>query len=549
MSSEPATFPAVAAPPPGGAPAPVVLQGHLHPAVLVLRLLEALRHAGFLLVLGLAADRLFLIAAGIVFLVHLGNGLVRYLTYQYRLTTDELVTREGILSRQERRIPIDRVQDLGFESTILRRVLRLAVVRVETASGEGAEAVLDSLGRADAEHLRELLLQLRARRTAAAAPLAAAGSSASPGPPPDAAPEPEWTVYAAPPGHLLLRGLTDLRVSAILVAAFGAQQLADQLGMLAMLRGAGDTFFAWLRAFPLAFAAALLLAMVAVVLAASVAASAFGNLLAFHGFRLSLRADTLLCRFGLLTTRQKALPRVRVQRVHIDQTWLRRLLGIAVARADSAGGSRGVGDEAPGGFDLVVPLAPLPRIDALLPALLPGLAVASAPQRPSVKLVLRVFLAGACWLAVALAIAAPFAGAHAWWGLLLLPLPWAYGRLRWHNSACALWPGHLYLRVGVLGRYQVLMPTGKVQAVALHRGPLQRLLLLADLSVFVAGGPPTRLRDLDFATAESWLRALAERAAASAATDWGVAWPAAPAAATSGIAGTARLTPPSGTVG
>jgi hypothetical protein len=125
---------------------------------------------------------------------------------------------------------------------------------------------------------------------------------------------------------LLLRGLTDLRFGAMAVAAYGAYELADQLGMFTRLQGVGDTFEQWLRGFPTVVAASLLAGLVAAVLAFSSATAALGNLLAFHGFRLTLRADALSCRFGLITTRQKTLPRARIQRVRVEQTWLRRLL-------------------------------------------------------------------------------------------------------------------------------------------------------------------------------------------------------------------------------
>ena len=163
--------PAPAAP---AAPEPPVLaRGHLHPGVLLLRLLDALRQAIFPALLGVVVEPVFLAIAGAMFLLQLGTALARYLTITYTLSAEELVVREGILSRQERRIPLDRIQDLGFESTLLRRALGLVVVLVETASGKGAEARLDSLGRDEAVHLRETLLAARATRgLAAAAPLA-----------------------------------------------------------------------------------------------------------------------------------------------------------------------------------------------------------------------------------------------------------------------------------------------------------------------------------------------------------------------------------------
>jgi putative membrane protein len=502
--------PAGGAGPAGGVQ--TLLAGHLHPAVLLLRLLDGLRQALIPLLLGIAVDRLFLALGGFLFVLHLAHGVVRYLTYSYTLTEAELVTREGILHRQERRIPIDRVQDLAFEATLLRRFLGIAVVLVETASGKGAEAVLDSLGRAEAEQLREVLLRARAAR----------GSAAGAGPEAAAVPaEPEWTVFRARTGDLLLRGLTDLRLGAIVVTAFAALELADQLGLVMRLKGAADSFFDWLRAFPAALAAAFLVLLVVVVLGVGVALSALGNLVVFHGFVLTLRGDSLLRRYGLLTTRQKTLPRARVQRVTIEQTWIRRLLGFAVVHADSAGSGRGQGQPSASGFDVVVPLAELGRALWLLPALLPELgALPGAWRLPPKLLVLRVFLKGAIAVAVLLALALPVVGAAGWLALLLLPAAALVGRLCWGNLAWALDERHLFMRWGVLGRYHAIVPTGRIQAVVALGSPLQRILGLCDLTVFVAGGSPTRLPDLTRTTALALQQELAARAARAAAGDW-----------------------------
>ncbi|MEO6597310.1 MAG: PH domain-containing protein, partial [Planctomycetota bacterium] len=170
-----ASDPAFAGPSPDAAPplaeAVVLAKGHLHPAVLLLRLLDAARQTVVLVLAGIVFERWLLALAIGLFVLQLGYSLARYLTLEYTLTTDELRVREGILERQERRIPLDRIQDLGFESTILRRVLGLVVVLVETASGHGVEARLDALSRADAENLREVLLA--ARTATSAGPTAA----------------------------------------------------------------------------------------------------------------------------------------------------------------------------------------------------------------------------------------------------------------------------------------------------------------------------------------------------------------------------------------
>ncbi len=508
-------------------PAVVLAQGHLHPAILLLRLLDALRQAVVPVGIGLVLGEWWFVGFGLVlFLLQLGYAVARYLTLEYTLTQDELRVREGLLERQDRRIPLDRIQDLGFESTILRRALGLAVVLVETASGRGVEARLDALSRSDAEQLREVLLTARAA-AAARIPIAAtrqvdvalAATDAGVAPQWTApvTPEPEWTVHRSTASELLLRGVTDLRLSAFAVTGFAALQLADQLGFAARLAGLARSIRSWLDQFPPLVTGAILFGMVAAVVATGVVTATLGNLVQFHGFHLALRGDVLQRRYGLLTTRQKTLPRARIQRVTCEQPWLRRLLGYAVVKADSAGGSRRDGEDAAAGWDVVVPLLRLPAAMALLPALLPGIERETFTwQRGSVRLMARTTLQGLLLAAILVPALWAKTGPTALLGLLVVPLWALLGVLVWRNLGYTLGDTCLGLQHGIIGRTLAFVPTAKVQAVVVEQSPLAQLLGLAELTVYVAGGSPTRLPDLTLWDARKLATAIAARAATAA---------------------------------
>lgn len=512
---------------PAAAPAAVLAKGHLHPAILLLHLFDGMRQAVVPVLFGVVLKLWWLVAFGVVaFVMRLGYSLARYLTLDYTLTTDELRVREGLLHRQERRIPLDRIQDLGFESTILRRALGLAVVLVETASGTGVEARLDALSKADAEHLRDVLLAARKlprTNTAAAAPGAdgTVGADGEPaavpplGPP---VPEAEWLVHRSTPGELLLRGVTDLRMSAFLFTGLAA---LDQLGLAERFANAVDGAQSWLWQFSPLVIALVLAGTVLAVLAFGVVTATLGNLVTFHGFRLVLRGDVLQRRFGLLTTRQKTLPRARIQRVTVEQSWLRRLSNLAVVKADSAGGSRSDGADVAGGWDVVVPLARLQGATALLPALLPGLEQEQFEWRQgSSRLIGRTTLQGVLMAAVATPLLWWQTGPAAAFALLLVPLWALLGVLVWRNLGFALGREFLTLQHGIIGRTIAYVPTAKVQAVVMRQGPLAQLLGLAELTVYVAGGSPTRLPDLTLADARVLTAEIAARAAAAAARTW-----------------------------
>ncbi len=68
--------------------------------------------------------------------------LVQYRVYRYRLAADEMVVRDGILTRTERHIPYERIQNIDLVQNPLHRLCRVALVRVETASGTRPEAVM-----------------------------------------------------------------------------------------------------------------------------------------------------------------------------------------------------------------------------------------------------------------------------------------------------------------------------------------------------------------------------------------------------------------------
>jgi putative membrane protein len=328
-------------------------------------------------------------------------------------------------------------------------------------------------------------------------------------------------VHRSTSGELLLRGLTDLRLSAFALTGLAALEFADQFGFAMQVQGLAGGVRDWLFRFPPLVIVLLLVGMLFAVMAFGVVTTTVGNLVQFHGFTLTLRGDVLQRRFGLLTTRAKTLPRARIQRVTLEQPWLRRLLGLAVVKADSAGGSRSEGEDIASGWDVVVPLTRLAGADAMLPALLPGIErTAFGWQRGSPRLVLRTALQGVILAAVAVPVAWSSAGPWALLGLCLAPVWALLGLLAYRNLGWALGGPFFALRHGIVGRYLSYVPTARVQAVVVRQGPFSQLLGLADLTVYVAGGSPTRLPDLTMADARRLAGLLAADAAVAASADW-----------------------------
>lgn len=490
---------------PGPSQAPRIhAAGHLHPGMLFVRFADGLRQSILPVIVSIVAQEVWLaVAAGVFFVLGLVHAVVRYLTFQYRLTDEELVTTEGILHRQERRIPIDRIQDLSFESTLLRRVLQLVVVQVETASGQGAEARLDSLSRRDAGRLRDVLYQLRGRS-------AGLGEEA-------AQPAPR-VLFRSTGGELALLGFTNNRVGASLIAVLGIFELADQLGLEDAFRGLLGGVVDRLSAFGTTWTVLFFVAVLFLVMLAGWAVAIAASLVMFHRFELSERDDVLYRRFGLITTRAQSLPRRKIQRVTIEASPLRRLFGTVVVRADSAGAGAQESQRNANQVerDILVPLTATDRARALVAWVLPGLDPRRLSwRRVSPRVVVRVGLKGFVLGVVGLGVGLPTIGWPAWLALGAPVLAVAMGVLLYANLAYARAPGHLAFRHGLLGQYLAFVPVRKVQGAVLRAGPVERLFGLAHVTVFVAGGSPTTLGNLPRDEAEALVRDVAIEAAAA----------------------------------
>jgi membrane protein YdbS with pleckstrin-like domain len=107
----------------------------------------------------------------------------------------------------------------------------------------------------------------------------------------------------------------------------------------------------------------------------------------------------------------------------------------------------------------------------------------------------------------------------AWLALVLVPLWFLLGVLNYRNLGYAIDGEFLALRMGIVGRYYAYVPLAKVQAVVRTQGPIAQALGLAELTVYVAGGSPTRIPNLTQRDARDAADRIAAAAAAAAALD------------------------------
>jgi putative membrane protein len=451
-----------------------------------------------LALLVLARRQLWLIVAGVVVL--LVATTLEWLRRTYELEAGALRLEEGVLARKLRVVPFDRIQQVELVRKPLHRLLGVATLRVETAGGGGAAEVdLDVVALGEAQALRAGLLRAKAAAVEADDGAGAEAAAAAPT---------ERALLRLTLGEVMLAGITGTRAAAVLAVLGPLSQVSDWFPNLSewLLRRVNPEAVA-----PTTPAAVIALALVAVVVWLGLAAAS--SVVTDFGFTLARLGGDLVVRRGLLERREAVLPVARLQVVRVDESLLRRALGLASIRIQSAGRTGGADQTA---SRLAVPILQRSDVNRVLGELLPGaapvpmlLAPPPVARRWMVRRgVLRAVLPAAAVAAVLWLLSRPAAPL----ALLLLPLAALGGLAGYRGLGHARRGGFLYARRGVAIRVTTVVPVAKAQSGSVRSSLFQRRRGLATLHVDVAGGGPTpKVLDEAEGTAEELLQVVLGR--------------------------------------
>ena len=365
---------------------------------------------------------LALLVAGAVF------GTASWLRTKYWIEADELRVDTGVVSRQSRRIRVDRLQGIDIVQPLVARLFGLAELKMDVAGGGAREGSLAFLTLKEAQDLRSTLLSRRdavRARGEADSPAEPAGS-AQPRPELD----PERVVARLDLGTLLVSLLLSPETVLFVVAAVAFAVVFATFGHFGGLA-----------------------ALVPVL--GGFALNQFRKLSAFYQFTVTGSSTGLQVRRGLFERSTQTITLSRVQGVVVTEPWMWRRMGWAKLDVAVAGYARSQGDGKPSA-STVMPVAPRRLVLSMARRLL---ADAGGPDPDAVAL--DPPPARARWVA---------------------PV-----RSRFLLSGVG--EDLVVSRQGLLTRRTHVVPHARVQSLQLHQGPWQRRLGLADVQVDSPPGP------------------------------------------------------------
>jgi putative membrane protein len=520
------------------APEASIFEGRLHPVTIVFGLMKAgsrLLPVAPVLLFGNKLHGFLLLLA--IIAATLGASLARYFSFSYRIENNELITQHGILRRQQRSIPLERIQEIRVDQGVLHRLFGVVDAKVETGGGSGAEASLSVLSRAEADRLRRAVFSRGAKGQVAPSDAGsqeldreAWGSGGSGAQSAGyvggrtahetgAAPE-RVVIRRLGLKDLVLSGLTTNHLLSALALAGALWKYAEDLLPHRYVQQAGNVVYEESsRLIMQGKVIAVVVALAAALVVFSVGAvfSIFGAIIRFYGFTFSRSGEDLYRRYGLVTRRASSLPRRRIQVLKIEEKLFRRPFGLAALRADTSGSHRERKDHN-SGHDVLLPIVRRNEVDDLLPNFFPDFDAGQIEwRRVSSLSIPRSLVKGATACAVLAAILL----AINWrisslWPFALAPLSYLIAVANYRNLAYRLSERYFCTRRGWAGRSTHIVPINKIQAVEIHQTPIDRGLGLATIRVDTAGqaytGGGPLVHNLPIAEARELAGVLARRA-------------------------------------
>ena len=413
------------------------------------------------------------------------TAVLRYMVFRYQLGDDELIIRDGVVTRTERHIPYERIQNIDLVRNPFHRLFNVALVRIETASGDKPEAIIRVLSLDAIDAMRVRVFRNRQPAVAGASPTDNQQTD---------------VVLQLPTRELVRLGIVSNKglvvVSAVLGVLWQQGESWDPAGLLAGYLES-EQVAETLAQTPLAtgVVAAVIVVCVAILVLRVLSIAWF--VMQLHGFTLRRRDRGIRAEYGMFTKISRTITAARIQSLTVMESPLHRWFGRQSIELRTVGGNS---DDANAGIEGTTPkarsqwLAPMvatTRTSQLLNEVLGDVNMEAVTWTPIARRAwLRIFrrwlipVAAATILAAGVSSSAVLALACAASGSLLA---FAHAHLYARHAAYSLTPWGIAFKSGWWDRSIKIVRYGKIQTVERGETPFDRRSGMASVRIDTAG--------------------------------------------------------------
>lgn len=252
------------------------------------------------------------LVTGAILLFQLIRAVLIYKNFQFKITNNYFILKQGILKKSNTSIPFNKIQNINFKQNIIQQIINVYEVSIETAGSTKTEIAIKALPFLKATALKNLILSNKVSENVAEE-------------------VPQKPLLKVNILSLFKVGLTENHLQNLFLffaVLFGfynqIQQLTDSLGKTESLDG-------FIEENTNNFSVSIFLVFILIIVFTVIALlSSFVRVFLLH-FNLTtyLRKDAFEINQGLFTKKAIVLKKQKVQNITISTNPLKRLMGIS----------------------------------------------------------------------------------------------------------------------------------------------------------------------------------------------------------------------------
>ncbi|WP_110926390.1 PH domain-containing protein [Bacillus massiliglaciei] len=448
----------------------------LHPIAVLTNIFQVIKGIIFPILIFLFSDidlelgglGYWLAAAGVAMVILLS--FLGWLRYTYRIEDGEVKIESGLFIKTKSFIPLSRIQSMDVSEGILQRLFGLVKIRIETAGGSQADAVLSAVRKQEAKGITEAYAESKRKGASDREPEDGEETLRERGP-----------VFEQGFPRLLIMAVTSGGVGVIFS---GAAALISQVDDFIPFERYSDQFMSLFER------GALLISIVTFVmlLFAYVLATAV-IMLKYAFFTVRKAEEELVITRGLLEKRSLTIPLRKIQGIRIAENLVRQPIGYASVYVEYAGGS--LKDKESTNV-MLFPLIKKAELKELLQRFLPEYDVQEefqqVPGSAYSSYLLRFLPVAVLLAAVCLWFLRP-------WGyvsLALIPAAFLWAYLVYRESGWNFQREQLQLRRRVLSVQTLVIQKNRIQSFKVKQSFMQKRRKLSTVQAVIKSGPGPR---------------------------------------------------------
>ena len=390
------------------------------------------------------------------------SGVLRFFFFHFYIQHNELVVKKGWIKKETVVIPLQKIQTVHIEQSMVHEVLNIVKLSIDTAGSTKTEVAIDALRRPMAEALRYQLLETEK----------------------EFIPEHEQVSPGKPLIRLTGGDLARLSISANHLEAFFII-LSFVLGIFDNLRNINDNAFSDAEGLVRSSTSLLWMFFIPALLILVFIVSSARIVFKFFDFTVFAATSGYRIKSGLTNVKERTVSFPKIQYVSWHASWIRRLMNLWMLEYHVSGS-----DEQKRSMRVQVPITNesfIPVLAQNYNALPSTEGVEPVRIHPS-YVYRRLLLLGLFPAAALLGILWPLWGERAFF---ILGYPLLVGISLWlYRRKFRLWAFSdvLFIRKGYLGEGFTLLNWHKIQAVALKQSIHERRRSLATVVLHTASG-------------------------------------------------------------